>query len=488
MRIVAGAGADTAMPVPRFEAAPCPFTLGDGETEGDNVSCGYLTVPEDRTQPNGRTLRLAVATLKALHPNAAPEPVVFLNGGPGQGTEGTIGLFRTDLLGIKELGADHDFVFFDQRGTGFSQPSLACHEEDDLAPGSPTAAILAADTACHDRLVGDGIDLNQYNSKANAADVNDLVHALGYTKVNLLGASYGTRLALVVMRDFPEIVRSTVIGSIDPPQENILAGRITGFDDALRRVFDGCVQDPDCDAKYPDLHSAFRDGVVALNAKPAKVSVKSARTGKTTTVSVDGKLYTELVYLNIFLGAILVPVLPIFITQVRDGDYRLFTPLLSVTDTVSDSVSAGMNYSVQCSEEYAFTNLDDVIAAAGDALPEIQAIELQSIRDDLAVCGIWNVRKAPDSEKAPVTSDIPTLVLSGAYDPITPPRYGDDAAQTLSHSYVVVLPYVGHDPITTGGPCGIGIQTAFLAHPDTAPDASCAAAMIPKLGQLPMSP
>ena len=480
--------------VPRFAAAPCPFKLGPGEVDGQNVACGYLVVPEEHANPSGRTIRLAVATLKSLAAQPAPEPIVVLNGGPGQGSEGFLAGFLSDRLPLKALLQQYTIVFFDQRGTGYSQPSLACPEASGAAPGgaiaaaAPTAQELAAPVQCHDRLVGEGVNLSAYNSTESAADVNDLRAALRYDKVNLLGISYGTRLALTVLRDFPAIVRSTVIGSVDPPQEDLLAGRTTSFDGALKEVFAQCAADPACDGKYPDLQGTFTRDVAQLNDKPVTLTVKDPTTGKTQTGRATGRSLLSAVYLSLFLGSYLVPTLPILLTQVHDGQYALLTALLGLNQTTTSDISVGMYYSVQCGEEYAFSTPDGVKNAAATAEPEIRDLELPSISNDLAVCGKWGVAKADAREKQPVRSDVPTLLLSGQYDPITPLSYAQDAAKTLSRGTSVELPGIGHDPVTTSGACGESIILGFYQQPLAQPDTACTAALAPRLGTPPKLP
>lgn len=382
-------------------------------------------------------------------------------------------------------------IFFDQRGTGDSQPALRCPDMEKLGIGADTATtqqqsdrIIAAAAQCHDQLTSRGINLNAYNSVENAADVNDLRTALGYDKINLMGPSYGSRLALTVMRDFPQIVRSTVIGSIDPPQENLLAGRPIAFDTSLKRLFAGCAADPDCNAKYPNLPQVFAEDVATLNATPANLPLKDPATGKETAVPVNGAVFLTAVYFSLFLGP-LIPIVPILLTRVHNGENEFLIPLLSVIAEIVQSVSIGMNYAVQCQEAYSFTTFDEVKAQAQETLPEIRDYELTSIGSDLAICQKWNVKKADAREHQPVQSDLPTLLLSGQYDPITPPNYGVDAAKTLPKSFTVEFPGVGHDPISTSGMCGAGIIVGFLQNPAAKPDTACAASLAPKLGTPP---
>lgn len=473
---------------PRFEQAACPFPLGPGEEDGKNVQCGYLIVPEEHANPKGKTLRLAVATLKATGGQPAAEPIVYLNGGPGQGAESTLAAFPQLPIG-QALLRNYTMIFFDQRGTGDSQPALNCPNAENLvsAAGGTQQVndkVIATLAQCHDQLTSQGINLNAYNSVENAADVNDLRTALGYDKINLLGISYGTRLALTVMRDFPQIVRSTVIGLIDPPQENLLAGRPIGFDASLKRVFTGCAADPDCNAKYPNLPQVFAEDVATLNATPAKLPLKDPTTGKETEVPVNGTVFLTAVYTSLFLGP-LIPTVPILLTQVHAGKYDALTPALIVAAAEAQSISLGMNYAVQCQEAYSFTNLDEVKAQAQETLPEIRDYELTSIGNDLAVCQKWNVKKADAREHQPIQNDLPTLLLSGQYDPITPPNYSTDAAKTLPKSVTVEFPGVGHDPIETSGACGAGIIVGFLQNPAAKPDTACSASLAPKLGTPP---
>ena len=177
---------------PVFTETDCWFDL-------PGVVCGYLTVPEDRGDPMGNQVELAVAIIESQSANPLPDPVIYLEGGPGGAA----------LLGIESLLdhpllADRDLIMFDQRGTGFSVPSLNCYElEEDEGEN--------AVQACRDRLLDEGVNLDAYNTAATAADVNDLRLALGYEQVNLLGVSYGTKAALTTLRDFPTVIRSVVV-------------------------------------------------------------------------------------------------------------------------------------------------------------------------------------------------------------------------------------------------------------------------------------
>ncbi|MBO9322039.1 MAG: alpha/beta fold hydrolase, partial [Roseiflexus sp.] len=259
----------TAAPAPsparsaaRYETAPCEFPV----PAGVSVECGWLTVPENRAKPdNGREVRLHVAIFRSTRPNPPPDPIVYLEGGPGVDA-----LERLPLvfdIWFRPFLANRDFILYDQRGTGYSTPSLACPELTklsfdmlpmDIRAGESSRLWKEAALKCHARLVAEGIDLKQYNTLTNAADLEDLRLALGYEQWNLLGSSYGTRLALTAMREYPQGIRSVVLDSTRPLQINE-SQTPADAERAFQTLFRGCAADPTCNAAYPDLERVFYD-------------------------------------------------------------------------------------------------------------------------------------------------------------------------------------------------------------------------------------
>jgi pimeloyl-ACP methyl ester carboxylesterase len=234
-----------------FQQAPCPFALSGSLVEGKNVTCGFLTVPEDRSQPQGPTIQLAVAIFKASSLHPAPDPVLVLGGGPGQALLENQG----PRYNVGNLLSNRDLILLDQRGAGYSQPSLRCLDNETLQ-------------ACHARLVKSGINLNAFTTLENAADVHDLIRALGYRQVNLEGVSYGTRLALTVMRLYPADLRSVVLNSVAPPQVNLFTSVPQAAGRAFDVLFQGCAADRSCNATYPHLQAVFYQLVADLNTTP----------------------------------------------------------------------------------------------------------------------------------------------------------------------------------------------------------------------------
>lgn len=460
----------------RFEAAGCPFNVPGGL----NVECGYLTVPEDRRQFDGRTIQLAVAIVRTTSTNPAPDPLVYLSGGPGSpATQSTVSLAR----GFTRFLGNRDFIVFDQRGTGFSQPALTCPEVGQLNydllvqnVGRAEKVQAEAETLlrCRNQLADQGINLAAYNSAASAADLNDLRIALGYSQLNLLGISYGTRLALTAMRDYPEGIRSAVLDSAYPPQVNLYTEMPANANRAFTTLFRGCATDPACNAAYPDLERVFYDLVDQLNATPATVPVPNPRTGGTLNATFDGSKLVGVLFGMLYRTDI-IPQLPRLIYATSNGDYTMLGQLESQRLGRQGGFSHGTYFSVQCSEEIPFATLDTVNATAAE-YPLLQTFFSGIIENTPAIfdlCAGWGVNPPDPSENAPVHSDIPTLLLAGEYDPITPPAWGQLTAETLSTSFFYQFPGTGHAVITRGA-CPYGIIQSFLSNPTSAPDGTCA--------------
>ena len=474
-----------------FETGTCQFSLHAGFVDGQNVLCGFLVVPEDRNDPHSATIRLAVATFKTPSATPAPDPIIFLQGGPGgRVIQDFAPLVMSHQLDLASQFGNHDVIFIDQRGTGYSKPSLQCPEyidvvhmtDQNLTPDQQVTQQNNALTHCHDRLATSGIKLSAYTTYSDAADVHDLIGALNYKQVNLYGVSYGTRLALGVMRAFPQHVRSVVLDSTVPAQLRLITSAPSDLARVYNVLFKGCAADSSCNAKYPNLESVFYADVAKLNAHPATFQTQDPETNKTYTVNLTGNAFADLLF-STFYATTVIPALPRMIYQVQQGDFRvpslLYGPLF-----LDDSVSWGMYYSVECAEDVAFSTPQDV-TTAGQAYPQqIRSYELTGLEGEFPVCHAWNVPAVAQSESQPVVSAIPTLVLEGEYDPITPPTNGALAAQSLSHSYQFLFPATGHGAfLFNSSPCPTTIVVQFQRDPTQKPDGSCIAAMSEPLFQ-----
>ncbi len=467
---------------PEFQWGKCEFDIPVGAA----VDCGNLTVPEDRSQPDRRKIRLHVGVFRTSSAEKAPDPILYLGGGPGENSTEASSYFYKDY--IEPFLKNRDFIVLDQRGTGYSQPRLDCPElkdmyrktlDEDLSREESRAKEMEAVTRCHDRLVGSGVNLASYRSAESAADVNDLRLALGYENWNLYGVSYGTRLALTVMRDFPQGVRSVVLDSSYPLQANLYTGIQPDARRAMDVFFNGCAADVACNSAYPYLRDVFFNTVARLNANPVRETIGNPLTGFVyQDVVVDGDALLNFLFQALY-STHSIPVLPRVIYEVANGDTRLMGQIMGgFLAELEELFSPGMHISVQCSDEVAFTNTDEV-AAAMAPYPELAGLtegEAFSGLGVFPVCQAWGAAPPDPKENAPVSSDVPTLVLSGEYDPITPPEWGQEVASTLSRHFFYVFPGVGHG-VATANDCTQAITHAFVNNPGAEPDTSCIGGM-----------
>ncbi len=466
---------------PRFEESTCAFAvLTDLE-----IRCGYLVVPEDRQEPdNGKEVRIHVATVETDAADAPPDPIVYLDGGPGGESLDALqfSLGQTWL----DFTATRDMIFFDQRGVGLSTPSLECTEtrdltfdviDQDLTGDEYLALEFDALTECRDRLIAAGVDLTQYTSAENAADVADLRVALGLDEWNLLGISYGTRLAETVMRDHPEGIRSVILDSTYTPDTDLVESAPRNFARALDVFFTGCERDQACNAAYPNLETRLFDLVDRLDATPITATVRDVFTQERYEAVIDGQTVLGTVFQGLYAAEI-IPVLPQMIAELEQGDTTTLALLLTNNLANGAFFSYGMHLSVQCNEEVPFTNETAVVAAAEDdpRLADFFA-EASNIGPAIyGICDMWQSGTASPIENEPVTSDLPTLVMAGQYDPITPPEWGVRAAATLPNATYVEFPGVGHGA-SLSGDCPESIALAFLDNPLAPVDRTCVATM-----------
>jgi pimeloyl-ACP methyl ester carboxylesterase len=472
----------------RFAPAPCPFTLGPGMVAGKTVRCGYLVVPADRGRPNGRTLRLAVTIFKSPSPTPAPDPVVVLQGGPGLPLLSIAAHIPLPaLFSAFAPRGNRDIIMLDQRGTGYSQQSLSCPElaaaqyrpivQDrslnlNLTSAQRLALLLRVERGCRARLVHAGIDLADYTVAEDAADVRDLRLSLGYKVWNLHGTSYGTRVAMEAMRLDSSGIRSVVLDSALPLQRTAPFDILPQSARAFATVFAACAADPACATTYPHLASVFERVVARLNAHPVRLPILGmgprgpVPTGREYPVAANGENLVETAFGLLQGGG--ASMLPKLIFDLPKGDISLFAQAYAVTQS-SLPFSAGTYLSVVCAEDAPYTSRQMLIQAA-QALPaSLRSTFLPALLGALSECAAWRVPAVPASEKAPLRSAIPTLLLAGQIDPLTAPANAALIARGLPRSITLTVPHTGHG-VTGTGPCPARIIAAFLDHPATKPD------------------
>lgn len=405
--------------VPTFEAADCQFKIPMGET----VECGYLTVPESRDiepdSPDFRTIRLHVAHFHSHNPNPPADPIVYLVGGPG------VSIFveiDTAFYHFAALLDNRDVVVFDQRGIGYSEPVLQCPDPD-------FEFYLESIRECRDMLEAQDINLSGYTTTESAADVADLRLALGFEEWNVVGVSYGTRLALAVLRDNDAGVRSVIIDSV-LPIDNIDFAQYTGrgsYPTIFDQIFEDCAADTACNSAYPDLEATYRQVFTELRDDPMRGIDQwdfEFIVGRLLSSTHTAQLVPHVIY-SIF----------------EDREHLLDPEPIHATYTTFD----GMSLSVNCADGMS----------------------------GRMVCSEWGVRFDGEASQRSITSEVPILTLNGAYDAITPTYGAERTHEVLPNSTFFEIPFTSHGVIRSGGECPQSIAFAFLDDPNEPPDGSC---------------
>ena len=479
----------TAGAVPRFEPTPCPKLSGAEELA--KASCGYLVVPENRSRPTGRIIRLMVAKYPAHSAEKRADPVVYLAGGPGDIAPLEVnGLIAADFIG------ERDILVVSQRGTMFSEPALTCAPADEFArmllslrfySAATERAHLAATEACHRELTATGAELNAYNSTESAADFVDLRKVLGVAAWNVYGTSYGAYLAQTLMRDHPEGIRSVVLDSVLPTTYTI-PGNWRNTRDGFDNLFHACAAETACNAAHPHLEETFTRLVNKLEAAPLTTTVSDPATGKDVKVVLDGGALVDWLrnqnYAVPSLRAAperidgLAAARPDSIEAIAKGRADRAPP--SGPDV--PALGYGLSYGVTCREDYPFATPQDLVAAGRQAFPDYPA-SIQGegvggwayINQDCR--DVWKVPAAPEAMDQPVASSIPTLLISGSFDTLTSLAGAEAAAARLSKAKIISIPGIGH-AVAPQSPCAQTVIVSFLADP-TAPDTSCVGTLRP---------
>jgi len=431
--------------------------------------CGVLQRPLDPAQPQGKQIDIHYAVIPALARNRKPDPVLFFAGGPGQSAMDLAGPVSRMLA---RLSNRRDVVLVDQRGTGRSAPLLC----DETPPTAPLAEVIDPARqldklrACREKLqtLPYG-DLRQYTTWIAMQDADAVRAALGATKVNVIGGSYGTRAVLEYLRQFPQTVRRAVIDGVAPPDMVMPASFSTDNQTALDAVFAACEGEPACRTPHPSLRA---DWHALLASLPREVSVPHPVTGESQRLRLtrDGLI-------SLVRGPLYAPILASALPQaIADAARGRFEGLMGLAGALGGGrlgrISEGMHFSVVCSED--LPRLDQATDAPG---ADFGSSFATLYRD---VCKDWPRGSVPAAFYTLPASTAPVLVLSGGADPVTPPRHGERVARALgAQARHVVVPQAGH------GVMGIGcMRDALFRFIDAAGDddamkvdTTCAATM-----------
>jgi len=453
---------------PRSRLRPCAIP---GAAE--KLLCGTYSVWENRATKHGRKIDLHIVVAPALTPRPEPDPVFVFAGGPGAAATDEAGGWAGDRI----LRAHRDVVMIDQRGTGSSH-RLDCHLPRDPAdvqayfePTLPPAEVRR----CRAELERNA-DLTQYTTSIAMDDIDEVREWLGYDRINLQGGSYGTRAAQVYMRRHGDHVRSAMLLGVAAMGQYLPLYHARDGKRSLDLVFDQCEAEAACAAAFPGLAAEHQRVLDGLDRARGHATVKSPVDGSAVAVTIPRDAFSEQIRFMLY-GAETSSAAPYVIHRAAQGDWEPFARVNMLSEpSFRAAISFGMHLSVTCAEDVPFV-------PEGAVEPAIAGTYLRGYRilQQIAACKEWPRGAIPADFHAPLVSDIPTLLVSGQLDPVTPPRWAEMVAPHLSRSMQLLFPAGHHGPGGLSNPlCFRELVGRFIAAGTTdGLDTSCVATMKP---------
>jgi pimeloyl-ACP methyl ester carboxylesterase len=422
-----------------------PCTSDEGPVD---ASCGTLTVFENRQTRQGRQIALNIVVLPSLG-STHPDPLFFLAGGPGQGAAQ---LARQVREIFRQTLKDRDVVLVDQRGTGDSNPLNCRSDTNSLRDATESdEAVIERLKKC---LSGYDADVRLYTTSIAMDDLDDVRAHLGYDRINLYGGSYGTRAALVYARQHGDRVRAMILDGVAPTDMRLPLYAARDAQRSLDKLLADCDADASCRAAQPGLAGRVRALLQRLEQNPPRVQLTHPRTGVAEEVTVEARTVASILFGALYnpLTASLVPTL---VGRAEQNDFQGLFALALANDGADENMSLGMQLSVICSEDSGRVTPDDLAREGAGTI-----FGGYLLRGQVKACEMWPKGTVDASYYEPVRSDVPTLVLSGDVDPVTPPGWGDAVATHLPNARHIVVPATGHGVVATS--CGQRLVQQFL--------------------------
>lgn len=409
------------------------------EVDDQQAECGRVPVVENRAQPQGRKIDLHVALIRHVRARPSKDAIFILGGGPGQGASAMAG-FAAERF----KGAGRDLVFVDVRGTGQSNPLNCDFGGSDADPQAYLNDFLPLERvrACRE-VLSERADLTQYTTRAVVDDLEEVRDKLGYRTINLYGSSYGTRVAQEFMRHYPKSVRMAILDGVVAPSSTTPAMFARDAQTSLEGVFSLCVADVACRAAYPNLLGDYQSMLERI-ANGVEVSITDRKTQKNVRLRINRGLMGEAFRNFLYSPEVYVRV-PYIVHRAARGQFEEYGLTALNYGRGIRTLSFGTFLSVSCSED-----ISRIDAAAAKEASAGTLLGTYRIEQQIAACQVWP-RGIPDPARVtPLQSSIPTLLLSGELDPVTPPKYAAEVARTLSNAVHVTVPKGSHAN-TTGG-------------------------------------
>jgi pimeloyl-ACP methyl ester carboxylesterase len=429
----------------------------------EQLLCGKLTVFENRKTRTGRTIDLNVVVLPALDQKNEAGPLFDLAGGPGVASTGAADFYAGPG---KELRRGHDVVLVDQRGTGNSN-RLSIPQETTpqhyLREMYPVDYVREMRHALEQRA-----DLTKYTTSIAMDDLDDVRAWLGYERINLFGLSYGTRAALVYMRQHPEHVRSVILMGVAPTDLKMPLHHSESAARAMDLLLSECEQDAACHAAFPQIRDDWKNALAQLEKQPARVEYAPPKKAAPVTVEIQRDVFAEKIRTWMY-DRDQAARIPLIIHHAAEGDFAPFLQQ-AIAPSIPDFVADGMYLSVTCAEDVPFVDQGEAGRLNMD-----NPFGNYRVSQQTRACGMWPRGEVPADFLEPVRSNASVLIFSGNMDPVTPPKYGEEVAKHLPNSRHVIIPEGGHGPFGLSNPdCLDRIAIEFLDKADAKNiDVSC---------------
>lgn len=491
----ASALVDDLPPIPNVAIEPvdCPFTPPLGESP----TCLMAELPMDHAQvqadgslpANAATIGVHITLLPNLSSSTDPSPLLFLSGGPGQAGSEAIGDFGSAV----ELRRNRGVILVDQRGTGLSEPALFCPE---IAPtdldqnrfNNPDFEAAESDSdqaererfaACHDHWVGLGVDLARFDTRAAALDLRAIREAFGLAHWNVQGTSYGSRLALDLMRVDSSGIHAVVLNSPLTLESQATAQALEQRPRLFKQLFADCAADEFCTEHYGDLEMKFKSVAKHFQVAPVLLQFQDPWSGEMIRESVMWEDLIEVLSAHLAFSDT-AKYLPRYIAELYDvtqgrlslDDQEIAAIFSSALGEAIEGLALGQHLSVKCREDFPVDNpaaLKSVVDANPLYYPAGDNYDSYRL-----VCPIWDVGQVPAAFYDPVLTDHPVLILSGDADALVPHALAQQLAEQLPNSQLVAFRGMGHD-VHLNLLCGRGVVANFLDAPNEPIDRSCLA-------------
>lgn len=433
----------------RPDSARLAIETQEDPLSGQRTSRGNYQVYENRATCEGRMLVLDLVILHTVSETPKPDPVFIFVGGPGASA-----ITRERAYAESWMRQERDIVLVSQRGTQKSNP-LDC-----TAPGSDDNIQTYLDSGFQPELYRECLeelakiaDLTLYSTFIAAADLNEIRQVLGYDRINVTGGSYGSRAALIYMRQYPETVRAAMLNGLAPISFRNPLYHSPSAQEALDLLLDECAEDPDCSTNFPDLRNKFAKIMERLEQEPAEVKVSHPVTQDEVLVKLSRDAFAEALRVMMYSMRRNRRV-PMLLNRAFQGDYTPFAQLaIESNRALRSQLVFGMLLCVTCAEDVARIDPAEIPDVIGDSFMR----DLR-VRQQMAICDFWPKSKLPPDFADNVSVNVPVLLLSGTQDPVTPPSFGAETASHLPNSLHIIAP--GAHGV--GGICITRIQQQFL--------------------------